>query len=150
MSLFPQILSAVLPLKLTSRESSRDPCLQSWFTSWFLFPLWAKYRAGWGPCTPQLALGRDMCLWFFPPLQTFPKASRFRAGILQQHNSRMGEHIPGTWCQHWHTMAVCHSLVGWAALQQPCAQQARNCWHSRSFWETMLGPGIKKPGVSTI
>lgn len=76
-----------LPLKLTSRESSRDPCLQSRFTSSFLFPLWRKYRAGWGPPTPQLALGRDMCLWFLPPWQTFPKASRYRAGILQQHSS---------------------------------------------------------------
>lgn len=77
----------LLPLKLTSRESSRDLCLQSRFKSWFLFPLWRMYRAGWGPFTPQLALGRDKCLWFFPPWQTFPTASRYGAGILQQHNS---------------------------------------------------------------
>lgn len=49
-----------LPLKLTSMESSRKLCLQSRFTSWFLFPRWRKDRAGRGPSTPQLALERDV------------------------------------------------------------------------------------------
>lgn len=114
MSLFLQILSAVSSLKLTSRESSRELCLQSRFTSWFLFPLWRKDRAGWGPSTPQLALGRDMCLWFFPPWQTFPKASRFRAGTLQQHNSL---------------------TPGWESTSQELGASTGTTWlHVTAFW----------------
>lgn len=108
-----------LPLKLTSRESSRDFFLQSRCKSWFLFPLWRMYRAGWGPSIPQLALGTDM--WFFPPWHTFPKASRFRAGILQQHNSL---------------------TPGWESTFQELGASTGTTWlHVTAFW------GEKSPSI---